>query len=135
MVVIKQTKEVEKKQLVQLYNSVNWTSYTQNTNQLESAVKQSLAVFTAWDGQKLVGLVRAVGDGETILYVQDVLVHPNYQGQKIGTKLLKQLLEQYRHVRQKVLLAEDIPELHSFYEKQGFEAANQGMVVGFYKEY
>lgn len=135
MVVIKQTKEVEKKQLVQLYNSVNWTSYTQNINQLESAVKQSLAVFTAWDGPKLVGLVRAVGDGETILYVQDVLVHPNYQGQKIGTKLLKQLLEQYQHVRQKVLLAEDIPELHGFYKKQGFEAANQGMVVGFYKEY
>ena len=26
-----------------------------------------------------------VGDGQTIIYIQDLLVHPDYQNKKIGT--------------------------------------------------
>lgn len=29
---------------------------------------------------KLVGLIRTVGDGETVVLIQDLLIYPEYQG-------------------------------------------------------
>ena len=67
--------------LAALYEAVGWSAYTQDEASLTRAGAQSLAVVTAWEGEeRLVGLARAVGDGESILFIQDVLVHPEYQG-------------------------------------------------------
>ena len=76
-------------QLLTLYDSVGWSAYTCEPDRLERAVTSSLSVFTAWDGPHLAGLVRAVGDGETILYIQDLLVRPSYQRRGIGRHLLE----------------------------------------------
>ena len=88
MITYKEMKAISPSDLNDLYNSVQWFAYTRDLNDLEQAIRQSLCVITAWDHQKLVGLVRVVGDGLTILYIQDLLVHPNYQHQKIGTTLI-----------------------------------------------
>ena len=64
-----------REQLLELYTDAGWIAYTSDPDRLERAVRQSQAVYTAWDGSRLAGLLRAVGDGETILYVQDLLVH------------------------------------------------------------
>lgn len=63
-------------------------------------------MYTAWDGSRLAGLLRAVGDGETILYVQDLLVHTRYRRQGIGRALLERVRADFAHVRQKVLLTD-----------------------------
>lgn len=91
-----------------------------------------MCVITAWDDQKLVGLVRVVGDGLTIIYIQDLLVHPNYQNQTIGTTLMTKVLNRYKQVRQRVLLTDDAPDVRKFYEKNGFISADQGGTVAFY---
>ncbi|WP_430038931.1 GNAT family N-acetyltransferase [Peribacillus simplex] len=41
--------------------------------------------MTAWDDDKLVALIRVVGDGQTIIYIQVILVLENYQDQGIGS--------------------------------------------------
>ena len=87
---------------------------------LKYAFAHSLKVITAWDGERLVGLVRAVGDGYTIVYIQDILVSPSYQRQGIGTRLLGHLLDIYKDVRQKVLMTDNQPDTVSFYTKNGF---------------
>jgi GNAT superfamily N-acetyltransferase len=92
------------------------------------AIKSSLDVFTAWDGE---GLIRVVGDGQTIVYIQDILVLQGYKRQGIGTALLRQALETYPHVRQKVLLTDDSPETRGFYEANGFKSCDKGQVVAF----
>lgn len=61
---------------------------------LAAPYKNSLCVLGAYDGDNLVGVVRAVGDGASVLFVQDLLVLPKYQRQGIGTRLLKTLLAQ-----------------------------------------
>jgi len=91
-----------------------------------------LCVIPAWADQKLVGLVRVVGDGLTIIYIQDLLVQPNYQNQKIGTTLMTTVLNRYKQVRQRVLLTDDAPDVRKFYEKNGFISADQGNIVAFY---
>ena len=112
--------------LVALYDAVGWKKYTEDESALTRAIVNSLAVVTAWaDEEHLVGLARAVGDGETVVYIQDVLVHPDYQKNGIGRALVEQLMAMYPAVRQKLLLADDTPQLNSFYEKLGFDAVNE----------
>lgn len=122
-------------QLELLYDSVGWIAYTKDLKGLEQALINSLYVVSAWHGEQLVGLIRVIGDGYTILYIQDILIHPDYQRQKIGTTLMSDVLETYKHVRQKVLLTVDKPDVRGFYESFGFESCDKGSTVAFYKEY
>lgn len=135
MIIYKQDKKINQENLAYLYNSVGWISYTQNLEKLEKAISQSLAVISAWDNDKLIGLIRGVGDGETILYIQDILIHPDYQNQGIGNTLMSTLLAIYPDVRQKVLLTEEAPNVRHFYEKFGFTSCDKGQAVAFYKEF
>lgn len=135
MIQYKENDRVEKEDLKQLYSSVGWIAYTNNLEVLDQAVNNSLVVITAWDNEKLVGLIRVVGDNYTIIYIQDILVHPDYQNKQIGTQLMNQMLQKYKTVRQKTLLTEDAPDVRHFYEKFGFSSCDKGSAVAFYKEF
>lgn len=130
-----ENKKLSSEKLVKLYSSVGWTDYTSDISILEKAIANSLSVITAWDNDELIGLIRCIGDGYTILYIQDLLVKPEYQNKKIGTKLLTMILEKYQNVRQKMLLAEDLPSLRSFYEKLNFVSCDHGEIVAYFREY
>lgn len=121
--------------LTKLYNSVGWFAYTNTRVNLMAAVANSLMVVSAWADNQLVGLVRVVGDGETIIFIQDILVDPKFQSQQVGTELMNRVLNMYQNVRQKVLLTEETPDVRHFYEKSGFRSADQGILVAFYKNF
>lgn len=126
-------KEIELKDLLDLYNDANWSAYTSEPELLQKAIKNSLYVLTARHENKLVGLLRIVGDGNTIAYIQDILVLKSYKRNKIGTQLIKEALEKFKNIRQKVLLTEDNSETRSFYESLGFESCDKGNLVSFVK--
>lgn len=135
MIHYKENYQIDKSDLEKLYSSVSWAAYTKNLEVLEQAINHSLQVISAWNEDELVGLIRVVGDGFTIIYVQDILVHPDYQDKKIGTELMTKILDNYPEVRQKVLLTEDAPDVRHFYEKFGFTSCDKGNAVAFYKEF
>ena len=85
----------------------------------KNAIHNSLKVWTAWDEDKLVGLGRVVGDDYTIIYIQDILILEDYQNKGIGSKLLKIILEQYKSIRQVVLMTDNTEKTIKFYEKNG----------------
>jgi len=117
--------------LLNLYNDAGWFVYTRNPEQLTQAIRQSLSVYTAWENEQLVGLIRVVGDGLTIIYVQDILVLKSHKRQGIGKKLMEKVLEEYKSVRQKVLLTDDTPETRGFYKSLGFRSCDDGQLVAF----
>ncbi|MGF2055655.1 GNAT family N-acetyltransferase [Vagococcus fluvialis] len=135
MIHYKENYQIYKSDLEKLYSSVGWAAYTKNLEVLEQAINHSLQVISAWDEDELVGLIRVIGDGFTIIYVQDILVHPDYQDKKIGTELMTKILDNYPEVRQKVLLTEDAPDVRHFYEKFGFTSCDKGGAVAFYREF
>jgi len=106
--------------LVSLYDSVGWSAYTDDPERLSRAVSASLRVVTAWDDEQLVGLARVVGDGLTIVYLQDILVAPRLQRAGLGRELVARVLEPFHDVRQKVLLTDDEPGQLAFYACLGF---------------
>lgn len=109
----------DRDQLVALYESVGWTTYTADPARLERALDGSRWLRTVWDADTLVGLARAVGDGSTICYLQDVLVHPDHQRRGIGRALVQACLDDHADLRQFVLVTDDRPEQHAFYESLG----------------
>lgn len=126
-------KSLPKQDVIELYNDANWTAYTKEPKSLLQAINNSLYVLTAWHNNKLVGLIRLVGDGLTIIYIQDILVLKAYKKNKIGTKLITTALNNFKSVRQTVLLTDDNEETRGFYEKLGFESCDKGQLVSFAK--
>jgi GNAT superfamily N-acetyltransferase len=109
-------------ELVELYESVNWLLYATDPDGLARAVDRSTYVVTARDADgNLIGLARCLSDDVSILYVQDVLVHPDHRRRGIGRFLVLVILERFAHVRQKVLLTDDEPRQSAFCESLGFE--------------
>ncbi len=107
-------------ELVDLYNSVNWTAYTAEPESLAAAVAASTFVITARIDGRLIALARALSDDVSIFYLQDLLVRPGNQGNGIGRQLLDQCLERFAHVRQRVLLTDDEPHQHRLYRAAGY---------------
>lgn len=110
---------VDKISLYDLYEDVGWTEYIKDIEVLERGVRNSLDLITAWDGYRLIGLIRTVGDGETIVYIQDLLVMEEYQGLGIGSKLLNLIFDRHKKVRQKVLMTDNEDRNIKFYSKNG----------------
>ncbi|WP_349864640.1 GNAT family N-acetyltransferase [Leifsonia sp. WHRI 6310E] len=110
--------------LVALYAAVGWSAYTRDPERLALAVRGSLGVATCWSAGSLVGLARVVGDGVTIAYLQDVLVHPRFQRRGIGRRLVELVFAALDDVRQHVLLTDAEPGQRAFYESLGFTEAH-----------
>ena len=91
------SKDIDIKQLEELYNDVGWSAYTQDLEVLKQAILQSLDVITVWNDDKLVGLIRTIGDGLTIVYIQDILVLNAYQNKGIASELLQRILNKYKN--------------------------------------
>jgi len=132
-ITISYEKNIDAEKLMILYQNVGWSAYTENLDILKNALFMSLDVITVWEDEELVGLIRTIGDGLTILYIQDILVLKKYQKKGIGSMLLKEVLDKYKHVRQKVPLTEEAKDVRHFYEKNGFTSCDQGTLVAFAK--
>ena len=118
--IIKET-SVSIDDVLPLYQAVGWTNYTNQPQMLAQALSHSLATYLARDGEKIVGLVRLVGDGFSSVFVQDLIVLPSYQRQGIGSNLMKEALADYKDAYQVQLATEETGKTLGFYRSLGFE--------------
>ena len=118
-------------QLLYLYNSVGWYAYTNNDQDLTKMVKNSFWWAACYDAEQLVGFIRCIGDGHSIIYVQDILVNPDYQRKKIDSALLNLALETFKSVRQFVLITDDSKETVDFYQSMGLKTLDCLNIKGF----
>ena len=117
---IREYQNYNEDEIINLYKSVGWINYTNNPQMLKEAYKNSLKILGAYDAEKLLGVIRVVGDGHSVVFIQDILIYPEYQRQGIGTALLKHILQDYKHVYQKHLLTENTEKTIRFYKSLGF---------------
>lgn len=93
---------------------------------VEEALNNTLYSLCVYDEDKLVGYGRIIGDKTIFIYIHDVMVIPEYQGKKVGTAIMNELLKQineYKKVNPYIrtyLGASKGKE--AFYEKFGFVA-------------
>ncbi|WP_043440834.1 GNAT family N-acetyltransferase [Arthrobacter sp. L77] len=109
-----------------LYDAVGWTAYTRDPDRLARSLAGSHSVVTAWDDDGgLVGLARTVSDGESICYIQDLLVHPASRRRGVARALLEEIQGRYAHCTFLALTTdaagtEDAERSHPFYRALGF---------------
>lgn len=107
--------------LQELFLSVEWSS-GHYPEKLVIAMKNFETVYTAWDKDKLVGLICAMDDGVMTAYIHYLLVNPDYQDMGIGKKLVEKMKDRYKDYLRIVIVAYN--EEIGFYESCGFEKAD-----------
>ncbi|WP_434993210.1 GNAT family N-acetyltransferase [Arthrobacter sp. Ld5] len=111
---------------IALYDAVGWTAYTRNSERLARSLAGSHLVVTAEDDDGgLIGLARTVSDGESICYIQDILVHPAFQRRGVARALMEEIQRRYAHCMFLALSTdadgtEDAARSHPFYRALGF---------------
>lgn len=125
--------EYNEAEILDLYASVGWTAYTDDPAALRNGFANSLLTLAAYEEATLAGLIRAVGDGHTVVFVQDILVRPQFQRRGIGSALLQAVLNQYANVRQIELATDDTPKTTAFYHSMGFQELTELGCRGFMK--
>ena len=130
---IKEYLEYQEEEVLYLYESVEWSNYTSCPDMLQQAFQHSLKVYGAYVQEKLIGVVRIVGDGHSVILFQDILILPDYQHLGVGTALVKHALKEYEDVYQKLLFTEETTKTIEFYKSLGFHMATEFGCCGFMK--
>ena len=126
MIGYKKNDTISFEEILPLYEAVGWTNYTTNPTMLKNALEHSLFLISARDEEgKLIGFLRAVGDGYSIVYIQDIIVLPEYHRQGIGTQLLRQTMKHFKEVYQLILTTDSELKTVAFYEANGFTALSK----------
>ena len=116
-IVYRETRDFSRDELERLFLSVEWSS-GHFPDKLAAAMKNFATVFSAWDGERLAGMVCAMDDGVMNAYIHYLLVDPEYQGRTIGTTLMEMVREKYKDYLRIAVIAYN-REL-AFYEHCGF---------------
>ena len=80
------------KEFTLLNKAVGWDRYT-NLNAIPQALANSLFCVVATVGRQTVGMGRLVGDGARFVYVQDLVVLPEFQHLGVGTAMMDRLMQ------------------------------------------
>jgi GNAT superfamily N-acetyltransferase len=94
--------------------------------QLEKAFKASFACLAAFAGDKLIGLARALCDGQYQAAIYDVVLLPEYQGRGVGKEIMRRLREMLP-VKNVILYA--APGREGFYAKCGYKKMLTAMAM------
>ena len=105
-----------------LYDAVGWGSYDKKITQ--KALDNTFYSVSVYDDNKIIGYGRLIGDTICFLYIQDIMVKPEYQSNKIGTLIMEKLLDKINEIKKenpyvRVYLGAS-KNREKFYEKFGF---------------
>ncbi|QJB57009.1 GNAT family N-acetyltransferase [Pseudodesulfovibrio sp. zrk46] len=91
---------------------------TRQPDLLEQTFKGSSLVCFAWDGDKLIGLARALSDGTLHSVIYDLCMLPEYQGHHLGKRMMEAMLERLGTAN---TVLWSVPGKEGFYERFGFK--------------
>lgn len=112
--------EIDLYQLQDLLNISAFWAKGRSIEDLGIAIANSDPVITVYDQERLIGFARATSDGIYRATIWDVVIHPEYRGLGLGSKLVETVLS---HPRLKCVERVYLMTTHQqeFYEKIGFQ--------------
>lgn len=114
--------EFSEKELEELFLSVEWSS-GKFPEKLVIAMKNFKTVFSAYDDNKLVGMICVMDDGIMNAYIHYLLVNPKYQKLGIGKKLVEMVKEKYKDYLRLAVIG--YYKAEGFYKALGFTKSEE----------
>jgi ribosomal protein S18 acetylase RimI-like enzyme len=119
--------KIEAHQLAELFQASGIKRPVEDLNRLKKMLDNANLVVTAWDGDKLIGMARAITDFSYCCYLSDLAVDKEYQKQGIGQELVHEIQKHIGDESNLVLLA--APESIDYYPKIGFDRCGHAFFI------
>lgn len=113
--------------VIDLYNAAQLPRPTQDAVRIADMFANSNLVVTAWHEEKLVGVARSITDWVWSTYLADLAVHPGYQKEGIGKKLVE--LTREKIGPQSMLLLLSVPTAMEYYPRIGFTKQESSFII------
>tara|TARA_B100000683_G_C12400384_1_gene519480 strand:+ start:359 stop:802 length:444 start_codon:yes stop_codon:yes gene_type:complete len=91
---------------------------------LEQAFESSTLVCFAWNGEKLIGMGRALSDGVYQSVIYDLCILPEYQDNGLGRTMMQEILAR---LKTPSVILWSVPGKEGFYTKLGFHTMRTAM--------
>lgn len=114
-------------QIIQLYDESGINRPINDEDRIEKMYKNSNLVITAWLENRLVGISRSLTDFCYSCYLSDLAVSKEFQGNRIGAKLIE--LTQEAIGKKTTLILLSAPSAMNYYPKIGFEKVDNGFII------
>ena len=108
---------VSAKALADLREDICWNRME---NEYENPLLTSYYHIAVYETDLLIGYVDCVSNGVTDAYIQDLMIHPDYQRYGIGTDLMLKMIEYLKEKHIYMISVVFDESLKPFYNKFGF---------------
>ncbi len=116
-------KEADAAEILRLYRLAGWWQMDENPEYLQTVSKiisNSFCFVIAKQGEEIIGMGRAISDGTSDAYIQDVTVREDLRGHGIGKGIIRTLIAFLKeHKLQWIGLISE-PGYERFYGNLGF---------------
>ena len=123
----RKNEKITANQLAEVFMASGIRRPVEDKPRLEKMLKHADILITAWDGEKLVGVARALTDYSYCCYLSDLAVDQNYQHKGIGKQLIHEVEKEISEEAALILLAS--PSAMNYYPKIGFNRIENGYII------
>ncbi len=116
----------EVKEIIELYRDAALKRPVEDQERIRAMYKHANLIVTAWDGEELVGVSRALTDYAYCCYLSDLAVKTAYQRKGIGKKLIA--LTKEACGEQSMLLLLSAPSAMAYYPWIGLRKADNAFI-------
>ncbi len=121
-------------EVIKIYEKAGWLAYLGDKEKLIRTFNNSIYLLGAFEENNLVGFIRCVGDGEHIVYVQDLIVDVEYKRRGIGRELMNKVMNKFVNVRMFTLITDSADEIsNSFYNAIGLKKYDDNGLSGYFR--
>ena len=111
-----------------LFNDPNIPPLRQTLPEVESEYQKGVVLKAVDENNKIIGSVRAYCDNGTV-YIGKLMVHPEKQGQGIGTRLLVAIENEYSQQRYELFTSSKSEKNIELYEKSGYKIFSEKQIT------
>ncbi len=119
--------KLEPHQVSELFTDSGIRRPADDLNRIKKMLDNANLTISAWDGDKLVGIARALTDYSYCCYLSDLAVAKEYQEKGIGQELITEIRNHAGDESMILLLS--APEAMDYYPKVGFEKINNAFLI------
>jgi GNAT superfamily N-acetyltransferase len=122
---IERNSNIEPSEIEDLREAVGWD---RSENTYGKILANLYSYYTCRDDGKLVAYLSVISDGVSDAFLVDFAVHPDCQGQGIGSQIVKRAISDLKTAGIRCIQVTFNPKLEAFYQKFGFHIFKAGII-------